>query len=425
MEGKLLYLLSFIFGGLAYSDSIFCFFFFSTSLVFFVRKYLKLKREKLDLDGRFLVLMSYSLPFSWISIIGSKYESLPISWFVIFEMLYLIAVISIKRKIILKKNLLLLLISLLTIVISVIPLLYSSKLFFSQAVTQFLVLIFNNVLIFVSIFRYGTLKKETIILIRDGYIYGAVLTSCMLIIQYILYNFLAVQFGRISFLLNRELFYYLFTDISHGTLYLATAAFWLLYTTREGFKNTKKYFLFLIIVLGSAVTSARTGLFVLLVFSLLFILIGQKGILKKITTLLVFGIAGYYAFQLIQNVRDLSTVSDLTNSSGRLSGYESAFKLLKQSPLIGYGYSQDYLAFLLDQPIPHLSILQYALHGGVLFSLLLFLNQMLIWLDSLKKKTVFSWLIAIVLMGTCLVPDLFATRFITLLCVVSISGKHI
>ncbi|MGY3767084.1 hypothetical protein ACWOAH_11205 [Vagococcus vulneris] len=418
-----MYVLMFIFAGLCYSQPIFYPVFTGLALIFFTRKFLKLKAEKIDLDVRFLILMSYALPFSWRSLIGSNYGSFPLSWFIIFGICYLVSIMLINNKIIYKKNIFLLIMSFITIILSFVPLLYSSKIFFSQAITQFIVLTFNNVLIFASIFRYNTLKNQTVALVKRGYITGAVLTSIMLILQFSIFKMTGFEFGAVNFLLNRELFYFLFTDISHGTLYLATAAFWILYDTKNKKGNTKNYILFILIALASAITSARTGLFVLFVFSFMFILIGQRGLLRKFMTLVTFGVGGYLAFQLLQSVRDLSTISDVTSGSGRLLGYEFSLQLLKQAPMLGYGYSQNYLAFLLGQPIPHLSILQYALHGGMLFSLILFLNQFLIWIDAVQKKTVFSWLIAIVLVGTCLIPDLFATRFITLICILSISSQ--
>jgi len=414
----------FVFGGLAYNSHALYTPFFATAILFFVRQYLQLKKREVPIDARFLVLMAYALPFSWRNFIGGSYSTLPVSWFYILGLFYVIAVLTIQQKAVLKQNIVLAMFAVFAILISIVPIFYSNQADFTQSITQLVVLTFNNLLICISILRNDTLDKRIIKWIGNAYTTGAVFTSLMLIAQYALYQISGFQFGYMDFLLNRELFYFLFADISHGTLYLATAAFWLLYSGKDGTHNIRKYGLFIVIAVGSAVTSARTGLVILFIFTFFFILIEQKGLFRKILALGLFGISGYYAFQVIQKVRNLTTVADLTNGSGRLSGYASAFDLFKKSPFLGYGYGQNYLSSILGQPIPHLSILQYALHGGILLALILFMTQFLIWFNAVQKRAVFSWLLAMVLVGTCLVPDLFATRFITMICLVSITYRQ-
>lgn len=419
----MLYFLIFILGGIAYSNPLFYPAFFVASIVFYMRKYVQLRQKNVDSTNCILILMGYALPFSWRSLVGSHYSSLPISWFYILGMLYTASVLLRSNKIIIRKNGSLLLFSMLSLIIAALPLLYIPIGFNKQALTQFIVLSFNNVLIFTSVFQSGTLNSNGMALVKRAYVTGAVMTSCMLIIQFVVHKGLGVQFGYIDYLRNRELLYFLFADISHGTLYLATAAFWIIYDGQNGGHIVFNYALVFIIIFGSALTSARTGLFILFLFVFMFTLIAQQGFIKRLFTILMLGFGGYYSLQVIQSVRNFDTVGDFTNGSGRFEGYASAFQLLKMKPLLGYGYSQDYLALILGQPIPHLSFLQYALHGGIFFALVLFSTQFLILRATLKKKSVCSWLLAIVLVGTCLVPDLFATRFATLLCIIAISSQ--
>ncbi|MCT1216012.1 O-antigen ligase domain-containing protein [Latilactobacillus curvatus] len=420
----MLYFILFIFSGLAYNDTKFLPVVFILFSIFFVRKFFELKKDGVDYATIMLIFMAYALPFSWRNVFGGDYGSFPLSWFHVFGLLYVFYILSLKSKVIPRRLMLIFSLSTVATVVSILPLIYSNSAFFEQALSQFVVMTFNNVIILFSIFKYNQLSTEKMGIIRDAYIKGAVFTSVMLICQFLLYKYANFEFGYITFLYNRILTCYLFTDISHGTLYLGTAAFWLLYTTKNKKSSTKEYFLILIISLGSAITSARTGLFILGGFIFVYILFGQKNVLKRIGLLFVFLIIAYLSFEFLQSVRQIDNVNELTNSSGRTHGYKMALIALKGSPWIGYGYSRNYIATMLGDTVPHLSILQYALHGGIFFALTLYYNQFLIFLDAVNKKSVFSWLLAMVLIGTCLIPDLFATRYITLLVVLSLAYKN-
>ncbi|MEG0285052.1 MAG: O-antigen ligase family protein [Vagococcus sp.] len=419
----MLYFWLFIVSGLAYSNNSITPIVFISFLIFFIKKYSEFRKKEIDRSTIMLIFMAYSLPFSWRNFMGGSYDAIPISWFYIFGMFYVLILLFMKNKIIYKRTMLLFVTSIIVTLISVIPIIYTNSSFLGQGITQFIILTFNNLVILFSVFKYNSIDDEEMNIIKNAYVTGALYTSIMLISQYLLFKYANYEFGYINFLYNRVLTYYLFTDISHGTLYLGTAAFWVLYGTKNKVGNLKEYIIILIISLGSAITSARTGLFILGAFVFLFIIFGQKNVVKKIGLSIVFLIISYFSFEFLQGVRQMDSLSDLTNSSGRTEGYKAAMIALKNHPFTGFGYSRDYLALTIRDTVPHLSILQYALHGGVFFSLFLYFNQFLIYVDSVRKKSVFSWLIMMVLAGTCLIPDLFATRYITLLCALSISYK--
>ncbi|OUZ36730.1 hypothetical protein A5885_000918, partial [Enterococcus sp. 8E11_MSG4843] len=61
-----------------------------------------------------------------------------------------------------------------------------------------------------------------------------------------------------------------------------------------------------------------------------------------------------------------------------------------------------------------------SIHGGIFYALIMYYNQFLIFLYSAKRNSTFAWLIAIVIVGTCLIPDMFATRFLTIIVMVAL-----
>nr|WP_245363215.1 O-antigen ligase family protein [Cohnella thailandensis] len=174
----------------------------------------------------------------------------------------------------------------------------------------------------------------------------------------------------------------------------------------------------IIILIGAAITSARTGLVAFFIVYLIYIFVGQKGISRKVMSLVIGVVALFSAYSLYKNVRQQSSIRDiLFDSSDRDNGYEAAYNLFLQNPIFGHGFSIDYISSVMGQPIPHLSFLQYLVHGGIFYTLILFGVIFVAFLYAKKRKMNASWLILLTVLGTCLVPDIFSTRYITLLIV--------
>lgn len=386
---------------------------------FFYALVLKNKTSEFNnYSEKILLLMILSLPFSWINFLGTNYNILPISWFNVFGIAFIFSIFLKKNKLIPKKLLILFTLSLLVIFLSVIPLLYSNKLFLNEATAQFIVLSFHNIIIFCSIFLYNSITPFKSEIYLSNYIRGAYYTCIMLILQYFSINYFSLNFGSIKYYLNRQSLLFLFSDASHGSLYLATATF-LAFTYLFKKRNLTQFIRIFIMFCGVALTSARTGLFVLIIFVFIFVLFKLSTVTKKIIGTII-SIALFQVGNIaMKSVRPMDN-GDLLDGSGRINGYISALNLLKERPLTGYGYSQNFLAKLLNQPIPHLSLLQYSLHTGFIITFFLFLIQLIVLVDSHKKHSIIAWVIAMTLVGTCLIPDLFATRFLTVLCVLSI-----
>ena len=423
MRSGILYLIIFLLHGLAYNNPSMQILTFGVSSIFFFLKYRYLKKSVAHMSTRFVLLMAYSLPFSWRSIIAGDYGALPLSWFYLFGLFFIVSLILVKRKWVIPKNMLpILLTSIFVLIFSIIPILNSNPDFRSQAISQFIVIMFNFVMILSSLFVLNTMNEQDILKFKKIFVLGGYYTGLMLVLQFALFKLANFEFGKIDFLLNRELYYYLFTDVSHGTLYLALTIFCAFDMFKQLKRSDKlKYLFFIIISLtGAALTSARTGLVILFAFLFVYILFKQKGFLKKTLSIISFGLLLYVSVNIFLIVRPQTDLASAFSGSGRIEGYLSALDFLFKKPLIGYGFSRDYISNLLGYDIPHLSILQYSIHGGIFYALIMYYNQFLIFLYSAKRNSTFAWLIAIVIVGTCLIPDMFATRFLTIIVMVAL-----
>lgn len=417
---SIMYFILFILSGLSIANKTLAPVTFIWSLMVFINIYRKNKTKVDNWPSLFLLLMVYALPFSWISFLGTPYGGLPVSWFNIFGAMFLLSFLFLRNISIPKKHITLFVISLITILLSIVPYFYSANDFKNEALTQLIVITFHNFLILFSIFMYNKISSNKVSTFYSIYIKGVYYSSIMLFIQYFSINIIPFNFGITNYYLNRESLLYLFGDASHGSLYLATGAFLIFMNLFNPNDRNKKNFVQLFIVFsGVALTSARTGLFVLIGFVSLFVIFSLKSFSKKIIGIVASIFLFFISNKALQLVRPIHS-TNLLDSSGRTEGYITALNMLNEKPLTGFGYSQTYISIIMNQPIPHLSILQYSIHAGYIIAFCLFFVQFLIFIDACKKKNKSSWLIAMVLIGTCLIPDLFATRFITVLCMLSL-----
>ena len=212
----------------------------------------------------------------------------------------------------------------------------------------------------------------------------------------------------------RVSFAFIFSDVSFESLYLSIVFF---YCFIVFFKSNRKcrwrLTLYMsVLIAGAVLTSARTGLFVLFVTLFAFVFFKLKKGIYKILLVIVLLLLMYIVIRVFYYVRsDEALLAD----TGRFDGYKKALSLLLEKPFIGYGFSRDYISEIMGCAIPHFSILQYAVHGGVVYSIMLIYNQYHIFKYAVRRKSVFVWPHLMILMGCCFIPDMLATRFISLI----------
>ncbi|MBB6638170.1 O-antigen ligase family protein [Cohnella thailandensis] len=413
----ILYIALLIIYAAAVTNSIPGFAIFAVSALFFLYAFNKFK-AKSNKTTAFMQIMCLSIPLSWRNIFGGDYGDLAITWFYIFGLFLSIHLLALRKEIKLNRaNFSLVLLLAFAVVFSVIPLLLTNPDYFDQGLTQFIILTFHNIIIFLAVLKGRNISNMNVLAVEKSYILAGLATSIGLIIQYFLFR-VGISIGVIKFYLNRQSFHFLISDVSHASLYLATTALLSIQLIGKSKKNVKMWIIPIIILIGAAITSARTGLVAFFIVYLIYIFVGQKGISRKVMSLVIGVVALFSAYSLYKNVRQQSSIRDiLFDSSDRDNGYEAAYNLFLQNPIFGHGFSIDYISSVMGQPIPHLSFLQYLVHGGIFYTLILFGVIFVAFLYAKKRKMNASWLILLTVLGTCLVPDIFSTRYITLLIV--------
>lgn len=391
---------------------------FLFSLFFFVLSYRKFKVKSGCKTTAIIQMICYSIPLSFRNIMGGEYGELPIAWFYLLGALLAVHLLSKRKPIRLSPTLAFIAMAIVMVMMfTFVPLMLTNTNYFSQGVSQFVILMFHNGLLLIALLKNNVLTADNSDTIEKSYISAGLITSVGIVLQFAFYKY-GIILGVIEYFNNRLSFNFLFSDASHLTLYLATTAFLSILLANRNENSGFKYNLIAIITLaGSAVTSARTGLVVFFAVYAIYMLVGQKGITKKLTSIVVGSIALYGAYSFFTIVRQQDIQEILLNSSGRTVGYKVAFDMFLENPFLGYGFGKDYIAGLMRQSIPHLSFLQYLVHAGIFYTVMIFGIIFYTFVHAAKGKLNESWLILMTVLGTCLVPDIFSTRYITLLMV--------
>lgn len=387
------------------------------SVLFFVIAY-KTFKTRSNKTTALVQIMCYSIPLSFRNVLGGDYSDLPVTWFYLIGAVLLIHLLSLKKEIKITSSLSkVTLLVVLVIIFTVIPLLLTNSAFISQGFSQFIILSFHNIIILAAILKGNILGEHDAAKIEKTYITAGFITSLGIITQFILFKYGTI-IGAIQYHNNRVSFNFLFSDASHSTLYLATTAFLsiLLLSYDSKYRTLKHTLIPIVILIGAGITSARTGLIVFFAVFIMYIFIGQKGITKKLFSTLLGVIALVGAVLLFKTVRTQGSITDvLFDSSGRSDGYNVAIDMFLEKPFLGYGFSKDYIAGLMGYPIPHFSFLQYLIHAGIFYTVMIFGIIAFAYFYAKKRKMNESWLILMTVIGTCLIPDIFSTRYITLL----------
>lgn len=399
-------------------------FIFSITALFFLASYLILVNKTKSTVVAQIQIICYSIPLSWRNIFGGEYGELPITWFYLLGAIFAVYLICLRKEVIISKNQSGLVLALTIVLIyNFIPLILTPLNYISSGVSQFIILTFHHLLLLIVILKGRVLEHENLRYIEHTYVKVGMLTSIGILTQFFLYQY-GITIGEIDYYLNRESFRFLFSDVSHSSLYLITCAFLAVLLLNKTHSKIQLYSSIFLILTAAAVTSARTGLTVFFILFILFVLLKQKGLIKQVLTAVFGTIAGIVALSFFRLVRpSQQDFNDIT--SGRDEGYLKAIDLVFDKPFLGYGFSKEYIVDLTNEPIPHFSFLQYIVHGGIPYALLIFGIIVYILFYALKNSPNQSWLILGILIGTSLIPDIFSARYVTVIMIIIFMTKPI
>jgi len=340
------------------------------------------------------------VPLSYFDPLGVRVVALSALLF------FVISIFSIKRAIYIDKNLLLFIPSLLTVLV------FSSISGSKDVVSA---IVFMSYLLPLNFFNYTRVRsifKKSIFL----YIVGALFMAVGVIVQRILFEKFGYEFGKIDFYGgNRIGFGFLWMDYSFLSLYLLTALPMVFYF----FKGMQiKVIICATLLVGSVVTTARTGLAALIITSV-FVMsfeffkatIKAKITKKKLLVLCLFILASFLVvyFYVRFSSREVGF-----GGSGRLIGYYLALQSFFDNPILGVMFDRGY--YLSNYgTIPHNLFIYILSQGGIFFFVLFFLWFSYVLYVATFKVEVLRYPVIIAFFGFMFIPSFYSAYFFALL----------
>lgn len=249
------------------------------------------------------------------------------------------------------------------------------------------------------------IKKIDLKKIIKVYIFTTFIFSIVLFIQVIMY-FNGYVFGKIEvFGGHRFAFYVIWNDSSFLSLYLASVVPLLFYV----YKGSSALFLTIIFLIASVITSARTGVFSLLIITIVYLfIIVFKSILElkiKRKNIFFLFLSFFLMFLMGYFFLNFGIGRFLEGDNGRFQTYINSFNTLSEYPLFGTMYSS------LNTVSAHNFIIHTLVSGGILF----FLPYCLWLYIILKKLLVVNSSIAnsilVCFIGLNFIPSFFSAYF--------------
>lgn len=237
--------------------------------------------------------------------------------------------------------------------------------------------------------------------------------SIGVIIQYILFNYFGISFGKIDTYEGRVGFGFIWLDYSFISLAIVSVIPFLI--TRKNF--IYNFLLICTLVLGSFLTSARTGIFSLAVLVFVFVfLFFFKNINKLRIGNLVLILSLIPLLLIVFNFfKDIESRVFNLDDSGRFAGYETALKYIYDNIFIGFAFD-NYLYKQEVGVIPHNMFLYLLSSGGILYFTIFLIWLMVFYINNVSNNIIsvkISFWICIV--GLQFIPSFFSAFFVAII----------
>lgn len=254
--------------------------------------------------------------------------------------------------------------------------------------------------------KYATIVK--------AYLFGATICSLGVIVQAYVYNTFGIEFGKIDFYYQRTGFGFLWLDYSFLSLFLVSA----IPLVASIKSNSFKIIVCAILLLGSLSTSARTGVFSLLIVSSIFVFIYfctavYSGKIKAIW--LILFLLGFFSILSLPIIWSAISDRPLTvDSSGRFEGYIAALDISLNSPILGMLFNTDLYTEKYGA-IPHNVFIYMLTFGGAVGTLMFSLWLILIAIKTAKVPLALRFSFLTIIVGVQFIPSFFSAYFIAVL----------
>lgn len=283
----------------------------------------------------------------------------------------------------------------------------------------FAFLVFSFLLVSLSFFDFS---ENQLIRFMKVYAYMGVFSAIGLIIQYFFYSVFGVTFGTVTLFNNRTAFSFLWLDFSFFSLYLASLVPIIFLVFKKG---SVKFLFSLLVLIASFITTARTGIFSFLIFSIFYILnfsyraftIGKvnSSSVRLIASIFFVSPLFLFAYPYVSSLSDREVT---TGDSGRMEGYISALNYVEHNLSFGYMFdSEGY--FNSVNVLPHNSLLYILTMGGIFYLFIFLTFIFLIFLNSRNKFVLSSILISLI--GTMFIPSFYSMYYLGFLMSVSLA----
>lgn len=385
------------------------------SVLFYLYCYITLKKEYTSIES--LALMSViAIPTSTISILGTDYSNLPVTWYIL-SILLAVFFIGIQGELDKRYFLSVLIFA----VVELMQLLFAVNIF--NAFKQYLIII-----LFLFSFLIGKyLKNHSSENIQnDLYHYYFMGTLCVAV-QVFLQRAYILTSGNIighyaAMGLNRVAYAGLMGDYSFATLYLASGCLIVLLkhlNTKEiGFG---KFLIYEVFLLASIlIVSSRTGLVALAFTVALYFMFNLRQLNSKLMIIVVMCIVSLpFIFNRLMDSRGNQALWD---SSGRLENYIEALSYWKNRILFGYGLGLENLHYNTGLSVPHNFVIQYLVQIGLVGLMLVIFPIMRFYINNVRRGNYDKWLFWLIVAGSMFIPDIVSSRYVYGIVLICMTG---
>lgn len=385
------------------------------TFLFFAYSYTVLRKEYNIVES--LALMSViAIPTSTISIMGTSYASLPITWYII-TIILAVFLICINGKLDRKYFLC----AFIFAVAELIQLVLVPNIF--NAFKQYLIL-----LLFFFGFLIGKYLKDysTKSIHYDLYRFYLLGTFCVAFQVFLQRSYILTVGSRIGHYAvmgqSRVAYAGLMGDYSFATLYLASGCLIVLLkhlNTKEiGFAKFVIYEVFLLSAIIAV--SSRTGLAALVVTVALYFAFNLRQLNPKLILVLLICIVSIpFLFEKLMASRGSQALLD---SSGRLENFAKALSYWEKHPLFGYGLGLENLHAATGLGVPHNFFIQYLVQIGVVGLVLVIIPICRFFINNVLRTNYDKWLFCLIAIGAMFIPDIVSSRYIYGIVLICMTG---
>lgn len=345
------------------------------------------------------------IPLSFISVLGTSTENMPIAWFhilVILTMFYILKKGKINKW---------------YLIFTIMFFLYGiGNSVLQKDVSDGIKQVLMIVLFFFSFFigEYGRKKTNQKISFYFYRLYILTTLACAVhvILQYIMINYFGIIIGKYEEYLNRKAYGGLMADYSFATTYLATGVMAILLEYFEYRRIDLKKFLQLVsvLIIGLLRVTARTGVYALAITVIIYFCVHLKHL--HIRQLLFILVAVLFVPMVIDVLSSNRGTQNLLDGSGRVRDYVVALRAASGQIILGLGFGLNNLNAKTGTLVPHNFFIQYIVQSGIV-GMLLISMPFLYYLKRIINKVDSSiWLFVLIFISAMAIPDIVCSRFL-------------